>query len=366
MTGEQQVSLGWSRLLVTGALVLVATVYVTGILVSADRLGLGFDFRFQYYDGATALVEREPLYPERDDAALEWGRAYVYPPPLAAALTPFTALSRDAASVLALVGALAAVLGSLALVGVRDLRCYAVAALSAPVWNVLETANVTALLALALALAWRYRSRVWPVALALGVAISMKMFIWPMTVWVLATRRIGVFLRTMAVAAASLLAAWAAAGFQGMRAYPDLISRLSEIHASHSYSIVGMADALGLGRVVGHVALVVVGSALLALCVAYGRRGDDVRAYTLAVAATLAFTPIMWQHYLCLLLVPLAVARPRFSPLWCLPLLLWIAPRVGHGEGIEPYLPALVAATMLVAMLVAPRPLVVRTREAVA
>jgi hypothetical protein len=358
--------LGLPQLAVTCALALVATIYVTGILLTATTLGLGFDFRFQYYDGATAIVNGDPLYTYPDDPALEVGKAYVYPPPLAAVLTPVTVLSRDLATMVAIVGSLAAVLGSLALVGVRDVRCYAAVVLTAPVWNVLETANVTVLLTLALALAWRYRSTVWPLALALGLAISMKMFLWPMTVWVVATRRYGAAVRLALVAIASLLAAWAAAGFQGVRAYPDVIARLAEIHASQSYSIVGMAAALGVGSIGGHAALLLVGGALLVACVALAQRGDDGRAFTLAVAATLALTPILWQHYLCLLLVPLAVARPRFSPLWCLPAVRWIAPRGGHGDGIEPFRPALVA-TVLVVAIVTPLPaLRRRLQEAVA
>lgn len=351
----QRRPLGLMQLAVTCALVLVATIYVTGILLTATRLGLGFDFRFQYYDGATAIVNGDPLYTYPDDPALEVGKAYVYPPPLAAAMTPLTVLSRDLATMVAIVGALGAVLASLALVGVRDMRCFATVILTAPVWNVLESANVTAALTLALALAWRFRATVWPLATVIGIAVAMKMFLWPMAVWALATRRYGVVARTAFVAVATLVVTWAAAGFQGLTTYFDLVARLAEIHASQSYSIVGMMAALGVGSVVAHIVMLAVGGALLGLCVVLGRRGDDRRAFTIAVAGTLCLTPILWQHYLCLLIVPLGIARPRFSPLWLLPAVLWIAPRVGHGDGVEPFLPALVAAVLVVAIVV-PRP----------
>ena len=42
----------------------------------------------------------------------------------------------------------------------------------------------------------------------------------------------------------------------------------------------------------------------------------DRLALTAAIAASLALTPILWIHYLVLLIVPLALARPRFAPLW--------------------------------------------------
>jgi hypothetical protein len=68
----------------------------------------------------------------------------------------------------------------------------------------------------------------------------------------------------------------------------------------------------------------------------------------------LAFSPIVWLHYLVLLLVPLAIARPRFSAVWLLPLLLWLTPLNGNGELIQPLLPALVAAAVIVLCLVQP------------
>jgi len=40
---------------------------------------------------------------------------------------------------------------------------------------------------------------------------------------------------------------------------------------------------------------------------------------TLALAAGFAASPIVWMHYFLLLLVPLALARPRLSPLWFVP-----------------------------------------------
>jgi hypothetical protein len=54
-------------------------------------------------------------------------------------------------------------------------------------------------------------------------------------------------------------------------------------------------------------------------------RGERAALIAAAVVALLA-TPILWLHYLTLLLVPIALVRPRLSPLWFLPLLLWVTP----------------------------------------
>jgi len=96
----------------------------------------------------------------------------------------------------------------------------------------------------------------------------------------------------------------------------------------------------------------------------YARSGDVFRSFTLTIAATLALTPIVWLHYLVLLLVPVAIARPRFSHLWLLPSLLWFSPRPMYPQGYERFMPALVAAA-IVYFLVArrPREITVRGRD---
>jgi hypothetical protein len=60
------------------------------------------------------------------------------------------------------------------------------------------------------------------------------------------------------------------------------------------------------------------------------RRGDEV-TFAAAVVVALIATPILWNHYLVLLLVAIALARPRLAPLWLLPLVLWITP---HPESV--------------------------------
>ena len=149
------------------------------------------------------------------------------------------------------------------------------------------------------------------------------------------------------------LAAWAAIGFDGFSTYPDLLHRLSELQSHRSYSFVGMASTAGLDPAVGSVLALLVGGSLIVGCVVLARRDDDPRAFTCAVAATLALSPVVWLHYLVALLVPMAILRPRFSALWLLPVLLWVSPKPGYAEGIQTFGPA-IAAGILVAALVAP------------
>jgi hypothetical protein len=224
-----------------------------------------------------------------------------------------------------------------------------------PVASGVLLANVSIPLALALAVVWRYRERVREPAAALGLAVSAKLLLWPMLVWTLATRRLSTTLLALAVGGSVTFVAWAAIGFDGLGGYLDLLRRLSDIQSENSYSIVGMASTLGLSSAVGQGLTVVLGGALLVACIVLARRGDEPRSFTLAVAATLALSPIVWLHYLVLLLVPLAIGRPRFSIVWLLPVLLWTSPRPGYAEGFQTFLPALVAVILVTVLLARPR-----------
>ena len=115
-----------------------------------------------------------------------------------------------------------------------------------------------------------------------------------------------------------------------------------------------MARALGFGADVGRLATVLIGGAALVACVALARAGDEQRAFVVAVASVLVLSPIIWLHYLALLVVPLGLMRPRFSALWLLPIVLWVSPKSENGVGFEPFVPALVAAVLLLVLLVRP------------
>lgn len=338
-------------------LLVAAAVWTLALVgVGLDEGLLAWDVRFAYLPAAEAVLDSGSPYPALDDPILEEQKGYVYPPQLALVLAPLTPLPIELVALLVAASLVALIVVMLLLLGVRDARCHAAALLWMPVASGVLLANVSIPLAFALALAWRYRDRVFPPAAALGLAVSAKLLLWPLLVWTLTTRRVRATASALLVGLGVTVAAWAAIGFAGLASYPSLLRRLSEIQAENSYSLVGMAATLGLGESVGRVLTLAVGGGLLLACAVLARRGDDLRAFTCAVAATLALSPIVWLHYLVLLLVPLAIARPRFSALWLLPILLWVSPRPGYAEGVQTFLPAIAAATLLAVVLVRPRP----------
>lgn len=340
----------------TVVLVVLAAAVTLGVVALSANAGLlAWDVRFAYLPAAEALLDGESPYPALDDPILEDQKGYVYPPQLLLALVPLTPVPVGVAAALVAVGLLALIALTLRVLEVRDVRCYAAAFLWVPTVSGVLLGNISIPLAFAVAVAWRYREEVWRPAWALGLAISAKLLMWPLLVWMVATRRFRAAGYAVALGAFVTLVAWAIIGFDGLTGYPNLLERLSEIQAERSYSIVGMAATAGLGDAVGQALTLLVGGALLVGCVAYARRKDDERSFTCAVAATLALSPIVWLHYLVVLLVPVAIARPRFSPLWLLPVLLWVSPRPGYAEGAATFAPAVAAAIVVGVLLARPR-----------
>jgi len=260
--------LGRLQLLWTGLLIAVVTILVVGALAGLRSHRLAADLRLVYLPAAHAVVHGKSPYPGLADRALQEDKGYVYPPQVAFVVAPLTLVPEDVAALLAVLVSAGLLVATLAVLGVRDVRCYAACFIWAPTWQELDMAGVTAALAFALALTWRYRRSVGPSAIALGIAVSAKLFLWPVLVWTLAMRRSRECALAIVIGFAVTMGAWALLGFDGLTAYPALLGKLDANEAEKGYSLVGIASSFGLGAGVGHLAMLVVGGVLLVGCVA--------------------------------------------------------------------------------------------------
>jgi len=263
-------------------------------------------------------------------AALAHNDKFVYPPITALLIGPFAVLPDLAGRVLVLLLTLVCVPLALRLLGVRDWRCYGVALLTAPVLDTVSLGALSTPLLLGVAAAWRYRDRRHIAACVTAITAVAKLFVWPLFVWLLATRRLRTGLEAAAVGCVLLVGGWAAIGFAGLRGYPHLLHLLSRVEAVQSFSLVGLFRLQGGAATALTAALVV---AVIAAVVLASRGLDgDRRSLAVAVAGAILATPVLWLHYLVLLFVPLALARPRLSALWFAPLAFWATP-LAHSDG---------------------------------
>jgi hypothetical protein len=276
--------------------------------------------------GGRAVLHGVSPYSPPDPQLLARNDRFVYPAVDAYVFAPFAALPHAVAVELFLLLSCLAVAGGLWLLGVRDRRCVTAALASAPVFISFAAGTLGPLLFLGAAAAWRYRDRTLVSAVVVGLTASAKVFLWPLVIWLVATRRWRAAVGAVGVGVVVNLVAWAAIGFDGLRDYPKTLRVLNEVQRWKSYSFSGLASALGLPATVGTVAIAaaaVVGSLLV---FRLARTSGDASAFAASILTALFATPLLWNHYLVLLLAPLALAFPRLSPAWVLMLLLWASP----------------------------------------
>jgi hypothetical protein len=253
-------------------------------------------------------------------------RTFAYPPFVAYLVAPLHPLGGTAAGLVWMLLSLAALVVALWLLEVRDWRCYGLAGIYLFTRSSVDLGTIEPLLLLAVAAAWRWRERLLGAATAVGCAIVLKLFLWPLAVWLALTRPLRAAGAAIAFAVALATISWAAIGFAGVGDYPTVLRKLADHESSSSYSVVALGVRAHLPLLAARIVSVAVALALLAVAAWVARdprrpaRDRDVATLTLCLAAALAASPIVWVHYFLLLLVPLALTRPRLSLLWLVPL----------------------------------------------
>ena len=344
-------------LLLCGVLPLVALWYAIGPVAFGDRQAA--DFHFNYYYAAEAIRAGEDFYPTHgfvvrgpDDLIID----YVYPPLIALLTLPWTLVPIGLAEVLFQLVLVGAFVATLAVLGVRDWRCYGLAFLWPPVTDAVTTGNVTILLGLGAALTWRYRDRELVAGASVGIGVAAKIFLWPLALWLGATRRVRAAAWSVASAGILMLASWAAVGFRGLADYPDLTRRLSDRMDERGYTLYALGVDLGLSPGVARALWAALAVGLHAATVVLARRGEERHAFVLALAAAIACSPIVWLHYFALLLVAVAVVQPRLAPIWFVGLPLQLAVTTGVYNGSTFQTGAVLAAAGLTVALALRRP----------
>lgn len=329
----------WRRL---GRVFLIGPLLLTGLVLTYSTVQVStnyamFDFKGGLFNAGLAILHGHDPYQTHflaHQAAIMRAGAIargettatafsipVYPAFANLLIVPLSLLPFALAAVLFTLASTAAMVGGVWLLGVRDWRCLALTLLSWPFLVGAYLGAVGPFLVLGVGAAWRWRDRVLPVALAIASIVAAKIFPWPLGVWLLVTRRYKALAVTVVVGILLTLGAWAVIGFDGLAQYPQMLSDMTFLQQNRAVSIVGALLIAGVPSSLATAGAIGVAAGILfaAWRVAGGPDGDR-RAFGLAVLAALSATPIVWDHYFVLLFVPIALACPRLSPAWFIPL----------------------------------------------
>lgn len=307
---------------------LPATLLALAIMVWRVLRGpwVAFDFQYAYWRaGHRVLLGLSPY---------SWTHfqvnnkiVFVYPALSAVMFAPLSLIPRGAGSVAFMLISIALVPATLRLLRVRDTRVYAIAMLWLPVYAAWQTTNETMFMVLGLACVWRWRDRPLVSGFLTAAMISLKPLLWPLLLWLLVTRRWRASATALVSGLLLNLLAWSVLGFGQISRYLSAAGADTTAAWRTGWGVPAFLGHFGAGFTAGLTAMLVL-SAVLVGCVVYAAvvQRDEIRALTWAVALALVSSPLLWSHYLALMLVPFALLRPKLHWVWLLPVLMWVSP----------------------------------------
>jgi hypothetical protein len=279
---------------------------------------LGFDF-LAYHQAANRLLAGLPLY----DPALKSLHAsgvsdvgavvpFLYPPPFALAFIPLAPLPSAAAGVVWLGLSLMAVIVAIWVLPISAQARWVtllLAGLSWPVAYAMKLGQVSPLLLLLFAVGWRYLARPAAVGLSAGMGALVKIQPALLLLWALVTRRWMVAVVGVAfIILAAGLSILAAGGVSDWTDYVALLRAVGDPVATPGNLSPGAVIYRTLNVPIGFAAAIQAASSAGALVfVALSvLRGTPVSSYLAAVIASQLVSPVIWEHYAMLLLLPVA------------------------------------------------------------
>ena len=366
--GRERPSLGS---LANAALPLIALlVFVLAVVATLAVAGdtLGYDF-LAYHAAAARVLDGQPLYDLAYDIAGPSG-LFLYPPAFLPLVIVFGLLPASTATWIWIGFLLIAFGAGVALLPVSRRTRWVVVLLAGQSWPFLynlKLGQVGPLLFLLFVIGWRWmdRPRVLGAAGALGAAIKLQPGL--VLAWALVTRRWAAVVAGAVVLAALAVLATILAGPQSWPDFLALIGRVSDpITTPHNATPGAVAFQLGAARDIASL-IQWASTALVIAAVAWTAvRMPSVPSYLVMVIASQLLSPILWDHYAMLLLVPVAWLVDRGSwwaiviivastvllvdaiPLWVYPLEHWICLAgvlvAGKGERATRARPAALAA----------------------
>ena len=305
MHGDRLTHLGRTALPILAGLSFLGGVALT---LGAAGQTLGFDF-LAYHQAAVRLLAGQPLYDMSFTATGGFGLFY-YPPTFAPLIVPLGLLSAAAATWTWIALSIAVFLAGVALLPVsRSVRWWLIllAGLSFPFVYAVKLGQVGPILFGLFALGWRSLDE--PVRLGLSGALGAAIKLQPglVLVWALLTRRFDAVVIGTAVLVVLAGAAMAMAGVGAWADFLTLLRTVSDpIATEHNFTPGAVAFQLGVPvATASWIQFASTAGVVVALLVAV-RACSSEASYLVAVVASQLVSPILWDHYAMLLLLPVA------------------------------------------------------------
>lgn len=299
-----------ARLALAALPVAAVASFIVGVGATLAFAGdtLGYDF-LAYHAAAVRLLGGQPLYDMSYTTTGGFGLFY-YPPTFAPFLLPFGLVPATTATWAWIGGSLLAFVVGVGLLPVSHaVRWWTIllAGWSFPFVYAVKLGQVGPLLFLGFAIGWRCMDD--PVRLGVGSALGTAVKLQPglVLVWALLTRRFrAVMVGVVALAALSIVAT-ALAGPGSWTDFLTLLRAVSDpITTDHNFTPGAVAYQLGVPAGVASMVQLASTAGVAAIVVAAIRTASAEASYLVVVIASQLVSPILWDHYAMLLLLPVA------------------------------------------------------------
>ena len=272
---------------------------------------------------------------------------YMYAPPLGVSLQPATGLGFDAGMWTWYIAHVLALIAACVLLPVRPLIrlfTFVVAAFSFAVTKDMALGNVSVLILLPTVVAWRWLDR--PLgSIAQAFAISIRPTLGILLIWQLLRRQWRAVAWTVLAGSLLIVFTLPFVGLEGYLDYLTVLRNMSDVTGVlYNYDLGSIALAPGAVRQaprsprVGYV--IAIAAILLSL------RRDRELGFVVTVMASLLLSPLLWDHYLAMLVLPAAFLAERGRP-WASSCRCWRGSRSSTNPGRVLFPVIVVAATLL-------------------
>jgi len=302
-----------------------------GLLFLPDAVGWSYDYQ-SYVNAAERLSDTGSLYPSWAlEAEYRTGSIenYYYTPPPGIAVGLFDQLFGALSSttwyllhIVALAGASALIPGPTWV----KLATFGVVALSYGAMRDMVLGNVSVMLLFPLVVAWRWLDRpLGSIAQALAMAVRPPLGV--LLVWQLLRRQWPAVAWTVAAGLVLIALSLPFVGVGGYFDYLTVLGNLSGLTGEeNNLDLSSWAVSVGADDSVAQLALYA-SYALGIAAIGLSLRRDREIGFIVTATASLLLMPLLWDHYLAMLMLPAALLAVRGRP-WglALPLLSWLPP----------------------------------------
>lgn len=308
--------------------VTVALLFLTtGAVLASAGATLGYDYQ-AYAQAAHRLLEGRPLYDANVDLAGGFA-IYLYPPPFAFSVVPFALLPGSLGTWTWLGALVAAFLAGTAILPVRQgvrWTIVVLAALSLPFLYSVKLGQVEPLLYLCFAIGWRSIDEPFPHGLAVAAGALTKVQPALLFAWMGLTRRRRAFVVGLVACGGAALVATLITGVGTWTDYVSLLGRVSQpVTTPNNMTPGAVAWRAGTSLELADTIQWAAVAATVAITLFAWLRRDPATGFVVGVVASQLVSPLVWDHYAMLLLLPVALLLER-RQWWAaaIPVLTWV------------------------------------------